>query len=341
MVTLITEKLQSQSLDDLVHKSHDIGLCSAEKPDDRGGPLSPFETCGDRSPWKALSGGLPSRGQATVGPTLPFLPGPCGMGVGLGAVSVRDLRESSGAPWAPPSKCHCRSLSEPDEQARCRSPGCPGGSRVWAAVSKRRCSSGGSSCLPRGACPVASPSSPPGPRPPSASSSFRDHSGAGAGPPWCGRLSLSQEHLAHADSPPSPSELGWRLGLLWSCSQPCVLLGTKCQQEEDTRWPRLSLDFLKMTRTLKNLKSLGSFGCEGEDGDNLRAKTAASCLRDPRDPWDPHGLVTPGSSPCGPREPVASEGRGNGDPSAWDSAGEEGVLPLDPGALDLEQVENN
>ncbi|XP_036982857.2 protein FAM53A [Artibeus jamaicensis] len=336
MVTLITEKLQSQSLDDLAHKSRDAGPCSAEKPDDRSGPLSPFETCGDRSPGKALSGGLSSRSQATAGPTLPFLLGPCGMSVGLGAVTSGDVRESPGPPSAPPSKRHCRSLSEPDERARCRSPWRPGGSRVWTAVSKRRCHSGGSSCLPGGTCPVASPSSPPGARPASASSSFLDHSGAGAGPPWCRRLSLSQEHLAHVDS---PSELGWRLGLLRSRSQPCVLVGRKSQlkrrREEDTRWPRPSLDFLKMTQTLKNSKSLGSLDFEGEDDDDPRAKMAGSC------PRDPHGLVTPVSSPCGPREPVASEGRGSGDPSTWDSAEEEGVLPLDPGALDLEQIENN
>lgn len=70
--------------------------------------------------------------------------------------------------------------------------------------------------------------------------------------------------------------------------------------------------------TLKNFRSLSSLGGEGEDDDDPTAKTAVSC---PRDPQDPHGLVTPGPGPCGPREPVASEGRGSGDPSAWDSAG--------------------
>ena len=90
-----------------------------------------------------------------------------------------------------------------------------------------------------------------------------------------------------------------------------------------------------LLQTLKNSKSLSSLDCEGEDDDDPRAKTAVSR------PRDPHGLVTPGSSPYGLRELVASEGGGSGDPSAWDSAWEEGVLPLDPGALDLEQIENN
>ncbi|KAM5337731.1 LOW QUALITY PROTEIN: protein FAM53A [Glossophaga mutica] len=350
MVTLITEKLQNQSLEDLAHKGCDAGPRSAEKLRNKSGPSSPFETREDRSPWKAPGGGLPGRSQAAAGPALPGPLGPRSVSVGLGTVSVGDLRERSGPPSAPPSKRHCRSLSEPDERARCRSPWRPGGSRVWTAVSKRRCHSGGSPCLPGG--PEAGPSSPPVPRPASASSAFLDRSGDGSGPPGCPagpqapalrrRLSLSQEHLADAGTAPWPSELGWRLGLLRSRSQPCVLVGRKGRlkrrREEDTRGPRPSLDFLKMTRTLKNSKSLGSLDCEGEDDDDPRAKMAVSC---PRDPRDPHGLVTPGSSPCGPREPVASEGRGRGDPSAWDSAGEEGVLPLDPGALDLEQIENN
>ena len=223
--------------------------------------LLPFSS-EDRCPRKAPSGGLPNRSQATVVPTLPFSPGPCRVSMGLGAVSAGDLRESSGPPSAPPSKRHCRSLSEPDEHARCQSPWRPGGSRVWTAVSKRRCHSGGSSCLPGGACLAAGPGLPPVPRPASASSSFLDRNGSGSGPPWCPmgtyalsprrRLSLSQEHLADADSPPSPPELGWRLGLPRSRSQPCVLVGRtsrlKRRRDEGTRWLRPSLDFQKMTR---------------------------------------------------------------------------------------------
>lgn len=67
------------------------------------------------------------------------------------------------------------------------------------------------------------------------------------------------------------------------------------------------------------------------------------------------GIITPSSSPRIPRpgpdspsvwasgEPEASPGEGgsSGDPSDWDSAGEEGIFPLDHGDLDLEQIENN
>lgn len=355
MVTLITEKLQNQSLDDLAHPSCDAGPCSAEKRSSRSGRVFPFETNGDRRPWKALSGGWPLRSQAAMGPALAFPPGPCG----VSAVSAVDLRESLGPPLAPPSKRHCRSLSEPDELARCRSPWRPGGSKVWTAVSKRRCHSGGSTSLPGSALPAAGPSSPPTPRPASASGGCVD-GGCGSGPPWGPpeptlssrrRLSLSQEHLLDADTPSSAPVLGWRLGLLRSRSQPCVLVGRKSRlkrpREEDPRWPRPSLDFLKMTRTLKNSKSLGSLDCEGEDEDEARAKTAASS---PRAPHGLMGLVTPASSPLGtgPRPRPASpslwasrEGGSGGAPGDWDSACEEGVSPLGPGELDLEQIENN
>lgn len=349
MVTLITEKLQNQSLDDLAHQSYDAGPCSAEKRNSRSGRVFPFETNGDRRPWKALSGGWPLRSPVAAGPALPFPPG-------LGAVSAVDLRESSGPPLAPPSKRHCRSLSEPDELARCRSPWRPGGSKVWTAVSKRRCHSGGSASLPGSALPAAGPSSPPAPRPASASGGCEDGgrgSGSGSGPPWGPpgpplssrrRLSLSQEHLLHADAPSSTPALGWRLGLLRSRSQPCVLVGRKSRlkrpREEDPRWPRPSLDFLKMTRTLKNSKSLGSLDCEGEDEDEARAKTAVSS---PRAPLGLTGLVTPASSPLGtcPSLWASQEAGSGGDPGDWDSTGEEGVSPLGPGELDLEQIENN
>lgn len=370
MVTLITEKLQNQSLDDLACKSYGAGPYSAEKLS-KGGHLFPFETSEARCPWKVVSGGRPIRSQAAAGPAFPFLSSPCGPSTGLGAVSAVDLRESSGPPLAPPTKRHCRSLSEPDELARCRSPWRPGGSKVWTLVSKRRCHSGGSTSLPGTTespgrtLPVAGPTSPPAPRPASASSGFVDSRGCCSGPPWCPvgpcalssrrRLSLSQERLADAGTAPCTPEPGRRLRLPRSRSQPCVLLGRKSRlkrrREEDAQWPRPSLDFLKMTRTLKNSKSLCSLDYE-DDEDDTGVKTGVSS---PRDPHSLTGLLTPGSSPLsacpGPhpaspslwasREPVAGEGGSGGDPSDWDSAGEEAIFPLDHGELDLEQIESN
>ncbi|XP_074532716.1 protein FAM53B-like [Halichoeres trimaculatus] len=51
---------------------------------------------------------------------------------------------ASQAPSAPPSKRQCRSLSFSDEFSGSRSSWRPQGSRVWTAVEKRRCHSGGS-----------------------------------------------------------------------------------------------------------------------------------------------------------------------------------------------------
>ena len=100
-----------------------------------------------------------------------------------------------------------------------------------------------------------------------------------------------------------------------------------------------------LLQTLKNSKSLCSLDYEDEDEDDTRVKTAVSS---PRDPHGPAGIAAPGPGPASPspgvwRGWVAGEGEGGsgGDPSDWDSAGEEGVFPLGRGELDLEQIENN
>lgn len=399
MVTVITEKLQNQSLDDLTRRTRGAGLCSAERLT-RSGHLFPLEVSVDRSPGKTFRGGWPTRRQAAAGPSHPFLSAPCSAApaqdlqgqpespaacTGLGVGSAVDLRESTGPTTAPPTKRHCRSLSEPEELARCWSPWRPSGSKVWTPVSKRRCNSGGSAtlqrcsglvgtALPRSPVSPVGPASPLAPRPASASSGFVDSSegSTGSEPSWYPtgpcllssrrRLSLSQEHLedtggrlpSAGSTPSSTPELGRHHGLLRCRSQPCVLGGRrsrrKRRREEDTRWTRPSLDFLKMTRTLKNSKSLCSLDYEDDEEDDTQVKTVVSS---PCDSQGLEGIVMPGSSPRAARpcpvslwtsgEPEAGEGEGgsSGDPSDWDSAGEEGVFPLDHGDLDLEQIENN
>lgn len=306
MVTLITEKLQNQSLDDLTRRACEAVPYSAEKLD-KSGHLFPLEIGVDKSPWKASHGGWPFRSRAASGP---FSGGPHGVShtEGLkwqlespGPMAVGrflDLRESTGPPAAPPTKRHCRSLSEPEELARCRSPWRPGSSKVWTPISKRRCNSGGSATLqccsglgnpalqgslapglPRKPVSPTGPTSPMTPRPASASSGFVDGSegSTSSGPPWLStgpcpfssrrRLSLSQEHLVDAgaclpsasSTPTSTPELGRHHGLLRCRSQPCVLDGRrvrrKRRREEDARWTRPSLDFLKMTRVRPHLCS--------------------------------------------------------------------------------------
>lgn len=111
-----------------------------------------------------------------------------------------------------------------------------------------------------------------------------------------------------------------------------------------------SLFFL--LQTLKNSKSLCSLDYEDDDEDDTQAKMV---VLSPCHSQGLVGIVTPGcslraaglcpASPWTSREPEAVEGEGeggsSGDPSDWDSAGEEGIFPLDQGDLDLEQIENN
>ncbi|MBN3271605.1 FA53A protein, partial [Polyodon spathula] len=351
MVTLITEKLQNQSLDDLTCKAYCINLHCPEKLN-QSGNLFPYEIH-DKSPWRVISRGCPIRTESSTTtknasfhfPVCPFshgapdsmglqwqreaIPaavgtsnsGTCGgvrssMSVLPGWISELNL-ENCVQPLAPPTKRHCRSLSEPDELARCRSPWKPGSSsKVWTPVSKRCCNSGGSATLQRcnshgsatlqrstsvslpqpssssSSCSsnhMLSPNSnafsvisrgsfntSPVPRPSSASSGFVDSiegSTMSSGISWHSggpydnhprrRLSLSQEHITDTgnllpsanSTPTSTPELSRRQGLLRCRSQPCVLnerkSGLKRRREEDVRWSRPSLDFLKMTRVRK------------------------------------------------------------------------------------------
>ncbi|NWU11304.1 FA53A protein, partial [Cephalopterus ornatus] len=420
MVTLITEKLQNQSLDDLTCKTYNINLYSSEKLN-KSGSLFPFEI-NEESPWKALNGGYPiqtdtTRNSAYPFPVCPFSTSTASNGslqwqqessntsMVSGWISELNLNENSGQPLAPPTKRHCRSLSEPDELARCRSPWKPGNSKVWTPVSKRRCNSGGSATLQRcnshgsatlqrstsislpqnilslnNVFTITSFNTSPVPRPSSASSGFVDSSegSTSSSTRWnsggpCDfnprrRLSLSQEHITETgnllpsanSTPTSTPELSRRQGLLRCRSQPCVLNEKKSRlkrrREEDVRWNRPSLDFFKMTRTLKNSKSLCSLDYEDDD-DDTQMKTIVSS---PCDSNDLMNIITPGSSPMKEqqldevRHHVSCQGgfktrdykkadavcESDEDTSDCEST-EEGIFPLDCGDLDLEQIENN
>lgn len=249
MVTLITEKLQNQSLDDRSCKTYNINLRSSEKLNN-GGTLFPYEINED-SPWKMIDRACPIRAELNKNSIFPFSMCPYSTGTPAnftlpwqnespnqsllsGWIRELNLNDSFGQPLAPPTKRHCRSLSEPDELSRCRSPWKPGNSKVWTPVSKRRCNSGGSAtlqrcnshgsatlqrstsvCLPQNApslnnnnvFTVPACNTSPVPRPSSASSGFVDGSEGSttssirwnSGGP-CDfsprrRLSLSQEHI--------------------------------------------------------------------------------------------------------------------------------------------------
>ncbi|XP_056410811.1 protein FAM53A [Hyla sarda] len=248
MVTLITEKLQNQSLDDLSCKTYNINLRSSEKLNNEGS-LFPYEINED-SRWKVIDRACPVRAELNKNTFFSFSMCPFSTGnpgrfnlqwqnessnqaLVSGWINKLNLNDSLGQPLAPPTKRHCRSLSEPDELSRCRSPWKPGNSKVWTPVSKRRCNSGGSATLQRCnshcsatlqrstsiSLPQNAPSlnnnifivptsnTSPVPRPSSASSGFVDSSegSTNSSVRWnsggsCDfnprrRLSLSQEHI--------------------------------------------------------------------------------------------------------------------------------------------------
>ncbi|XP_053314154.1 protein FAM53A [Spea bombifrons] len=417
MVTLITEKLQNQSLDDLSCKTYNINLHSSEKLN-KSGSLFPYEINEDESPWKVINRNYPIRNELNKNVIFPFSMCPFSSGttgsfnlqwqnesssIVSGWISELNLNDNFGQPLAPPTKRHCRSLSEPDELSRCRSPWKPGGSKVWTPVSKRRCNSGGSATLQRcnshgnatlqrststslpqnalslnnNIFSISTNDTSSVPRPSSASSGFADSGEGNTGSNICvtsggpcdfyprRRLSLSQEHikengdlLPSANSTPtSTPELSRRQGLLRCRSQPCVLNERKTRlkrrRDEDVRWNRPSLDFFKMTRTLKNSKSLCSLDYEDDEDSQLKTIVSSPC-----DSSDLMNIITPGTSPL---KETMEEGKhkpschvtntrdyksettvSESDEDISDYESTEGcIFPIDCADLDLEQIENN
>ncbi|KAG7228043.1 hypothetical protein INR49_005665 [Caranx melampygus] len=186
---------------------------------------------------------------------------------------------------APPSKRQCRSLSCSDELGGCRSTWRPQGSRVWTAVEKRRCHSGGS--VQRSSVGNAQLGFPAMQRSSSFSlptrsnilelpcftqrlpcpSTFTGLTPSSSMPlssePSVQPLYLSHEQIclpeprgpsppSSPDSTPELERRGGQGGLARSRSQPCVLndkkIGVKRRRPADTHKQRPSLDLAKMTQ---------------------------------------------------------------------------------------------
>ncbi|XP_061613241.1 protein FAM53B [Phyllopteryx taeniolatus] len=189
---------------------------------------------------------------------------------------------------APPSKRQCRSLSCSDELHR--SSWRPQGSRVWTAVEKRRCHSGGS--VPRGGIAQT------GFHAIQRSISF-SLPAALAQP-----LFLSHEQISEPDGPslvssrdstPELEHRGGPGGLARSRSQPCVLndkkIGVKRRRPDDTQRP--SLDLAKMTQNLQNFHSLSCAGITGQSGHSEDSSSNTNTYDDvtPVTKHDPPGLT--------------------------------------------------
>uniref|UniRef100_A0A1A8M475 Family with sequence similarity 53, member B n=2 Tax=Nothobranchius pienaari TaxID=704102 RepID=A0A1A8M475_9TELE len=226
-----------------------------------------------------------------------------------------NLTEASSHSTAPPSKRQCRSLSCSDELGSCRSTWRPQGSRVWTAVEKRRCHSGGSVqhsnlgnaqlgfpamqrsssfSLPARSNTLEPPGFTQHLHRPSAftgltpSSPLRLSSEPSAQSLYLSHEQISLSEVRGGPSPPSSlnstpelKRRGGQGGLARSRSQPCVLndkkIGVKRRRPADSHKQRPSLDLAKMTQKLRNFHSLS---CPGITGNNLNESgQAAPTLR--------------------------------------------------------------
>ncbi|XP_064181436.1 protein FAM53C-like [Anguilla rostrata] len=162
MVTLITEQLQNQSLDEpAYHRAFSLNLPVPESQSPRicwpTYGLMPEGGC-----WQLYTSAKPPQQDEL---NLPAGLAPLDAPVPDGDVLRRLLVPSTSAtdlsfagvppPPPPPPKRHCRSLSVPEDLSRCRTAWRPSASKIWTPVKRRSHSGGGAG----GSCPLRAPSS--------------------------------------------------------------------------------------------------------------------------------------------------------------------------------------
>nr|XP_020460830.1 protein FAM53B-like [Monopterus albus] len=316
MVIIYKKTLEKKGVDDVTSKSTDLGLFQAQTMSQG----TAFFSCGlmETSRWCEVGHSCAIK-QRPVGTSLEslwdVLPGVHKSSARWdwddGSTSdtitclLQDLSLTeavSSHSTAPPSKRQCRSLSCSDELGGCRSTWRPQGSRVWTAVEKRRCHSGGSVQRSSGNAQLGFPamqrsssfSLPTRSNTlelpcfaqhlpyPSAFTSLTPSSSVLLSPePSAQPLYLSHQQIclpephkaspsSSLDSTPELERRGGQGGLARSHSQPCVLndkkIGVKRRRPADSHKQRPSLDLAKMTQKLQNFHSISGPGVEGEDG---------------------------------------------------------------------------
>ncbi|KAL0974004.1 hypothetical protein UPYG_G00214160 [Umbra pygmaea] len=140
MVTLITEQLRKQSLEE--HPHCRASSVNVSMPEVGCGPAvcwSRYESTPESS-WSEFPSSKTDLQEA------PLFLDTLGTHFPIPSSSLNDLSLQSSPP-PPPPKRHCRSLSVPEDLSSCRTPWRPSASKVWNPV-KRRCHSGGGvSCV--------------------------------------------------------------------------------------------------------------------------------------------------------------------------------------------------
>lgn len=254
---------------------------------------------------------------------------------------LRDLSlasSSEASSTAPPNKRQCRSYCSSDDLSR--SSWRPQGSRVWTAVEKRRCLSGGSV---QRAPPAPAAGFPSMQRSSSLSLAF-----PGASAP----LSLRERPPSPPSSPDSAPDTerrpGSGPGLARSRSQPCVSqekkAGVKRRRPEESGKQRPSLDLAKMTQKLRSFHSLSCPGipsehhCDPHLQDSPRVENSALDKLYPHNDNDDAGTKDlTGSKPFCPALPDIPTNQKEGE-AMW--AGRCSLYALG-GELDIEQIERN
>ncbi|XP_049615310.1 protein FAM53B [Syngnathus scovelli] len=335
-MVIICKKRPVKGGDNVTCKSAQLGSLRAQTMS-QGTTLFPRELA-DTRPWCEVARGCASP-QSPVGTSLESLwdvlpevhrsTSQWGWDVGSASGTISSLLQdlslteaAASSPAAPPSKRQCRSLSCFDELHR--STWRPQGSRVWTAVEKRRCHSGGS--VQRGgmahtgflaiqrSSSVSLPAAPAQP------------------------FYLSQEEIpepiSSPDSTPELERRGGPGGLARSRSQPCVLndkkIGVKRRRPDDMQRP--SLDLAKMTQKLQNFHSLSCPGISGKSGHSEDFSTS-NAWDDvaPMTKHEPSGLATHEVERLStPRKDKVA---------LWRDTGKDACLL--GGELDIEQIERN
>uniref|UniRef100_A0A3Q0SL83 Family with sequence similarity 53 member C n=1 Tax=Amphilophus citrinellus TaxID=61819 RepID=A0A3Q0SL83_AMPCI len=369
MVTLITEQLRKQSLEEPYHKVRKSlmlislvfsEISSATHPSSKASVLD--DSCGFNSLWP------PHSGESLQGSEDSF------------------KAFQSSPPPPPPPKRHCRSLSVPEDLSQCRSTWHPSASRVWTPVT-RGCPSGGASSSGSGASslPLCAPSS---------SSSFIHSSSSPTffslalssdslfswGFPWDSspltshsvlqrRFSLSPVHIQNSSTVPLPPQPCPGSALKYGCSelehpalsqsptsacstpsssrrdlhpalprchsQPCDMRKPRLKRRHDPDvlpYPRPVLDFSKMTQVSK------------EGGASvLPRESLGSSLVPATSQVEPHSAFSPaeflGRASIGPLS--ESEEEEEEDERRPADGGQKIVFERDCTELDLNLIEEN
>ncbi|XP_056296114.1 protein FAM53C-like [Pseudoliparis swirei] len=159
MVTLITEQLRKQSLEEPYYKAFSFNV-NVSLPAVGSSPTVSWSPCRSSQETSSAPHQL-----SKVNP----LSDSCGLdstwcrshsGEPLQRPEVSFSNQVFQSSPPPPPKRHCRSLSVPEDLSRCRSTWHPSASKVWTPV-KRGCQSGGASSSSSGASslPLCGPSS--------------------------------------------------------------------------------------------------------------------------------------------------------------------------------------